>query len=42
VEVVETGTSGVIRFDLSAGTYRWTYVHIDGQSFTDSGTDECH
>jgi acid phosphatase type 7 len=42
VEVVETGTSGVIRFDLSAGTYRWTYVPIDGQSFTDSGTDECH
>jgi hypothetical protein len=42
VEVVETGTSGVLKLDLSAGSYRWTFVHIEGQTFTDSGTDECH
>jgi hypothetical protein len=42
VEKVETGTSGVLRLDLSAGSYSWTYVHIEGQSFTDSGTGSCH
>jgi hypothetical protein len=42
VEVVETGTSGVLKLDLSAGSYRWTFVPIEGQTFTDSGTDECH
>jgi hypothetical protein len=42
VEVVETGTSGVIKLDLSAGSYRWEFVPIEGQTFTDSGTDECH
>jgi acid phosphatase type 7 len=41
-EVVETGTSGVIKLDLSAGSYRWQYVPIAGQTFNDSGTDECH
>jgi hypothetical protein len=41
-EVVETGTSGVIKLDLSAGSYRWEFVPIEGQTFTDSGTDECH
>jgi hypothetical protein len=42
VKVVETGTSGVLKLDLSAGSYRWTFVPIEGQTFTDSGTDECH
>ena len=42
VEKVETSTSGVLRLDLSAGAYSWTYVHIEGKSFTDSGTGSCH
>ena len=42
VEKVETCTSGVLRLDLSAGSYSWTYDHIEGQSFTDSGTGSCH
>jgi acid phosphatase type 7 len=41
-EVVKTGTSGVIKLDLSAGSYRWQYVPIAGQTVSDSGTDECH
>jgi hypothetical protein len=42
VEKVETGTSGVLRLDLSAGSYSWRFVHIEGQSFIDSGTGSCH
>jgi hypothetical protein len=42
VEVVETGTSGVLKLELSAGSYRWNFVPIAGQTFTDSGTGTCH
>ena len=42
VEVVETGTSGVLKFDLHAGSYSWRFVHIEGQTFTDSGNGSCH
>ena len=41
VEVVETGTSGVLKLDLSAGSYSWVFP-IEGQTFTDSGEDSCH
>jgi hypothetical protein len=33
---------GVIRFDLSPGSYRWQFVPVDGQSFQDSGAGTCH
>jgi hypothetical protein len=42
VQVVETGTSGVLKLDLSVGSYSWRFVHIEGQSFTDSGEGSCH
>jgi acid phosphatase type 7 len=42
VEVVETGTSGVLKLTLSAGSYRWKFVPIAGQTFTDSGSGSCH
>jgi acid phosphatase type 7 len=42
VEVVETGTSGVLKLGLSAGAYRWEFVPIAGQTFTDSGNGFCH
>jgi acid phosphatase type 7 len=42
VEVVETGTSGVLKLTLSAGSYRWEFVPIAGQTFTDSGSGSCH
>jgi hypothetical protein len=42
VEVVKTGTSGVLKLDLSAGFYSWEFVPIAGQTFTDSGEGSCH
>jgi acid phosphatase type 7 len=42
VKVVETGTSGVLKLELSAGSYSWRFVHIEGQTFTDSGEGSCH
>jgi hypothetical protein len=42
VEVVETGTLGVLKLDLSAGAYRWEFVPVAGQTFTDSGNGSCH
>src|ERR671910_1307843 len=41
VQVVETGTSGVLKLELSAGSYSWEFVPIAGQSFTDSGDGSC-
>jgi len=41
VEVVETGTSGVLKLDLSSGSYSWEFVPIEGQTFTDSGDGSC-
>jgi acid phosphatase type 7 len=40
--VVKTGISGVLKLDLSAGSYSWEFVPIAGQTFTDSGNDFCH
>src|SRR5215218_6949674 len=42
VQVVETGTSGVLKLDLSVGSYSWRFVPIAGQTFTDSGEGSCH
>jgi hypothetical protein len=41
VQVVETGTSGVLKLDLSAGSYSWEFVPIAGQTFTDKGDGSC-
>src|ERR671913_2495712 len=41
VQVVETGTSGVLKLDLSAGSYSWEFVPIAGQAFTDTGDGSC-
>jgi acid phosphatase type 7 len=42
VEEVKTGTPGVLKLDLSVGSYSWEFVPIAGQSFTDSGNGSCH
>jgi acid phosphatase type 7 len=42
VKVVETGTSGVLKLDLRVGSYSWRWVHIEGQTFTDSSEGSCH
>jgi acid phosphatase type 7 len=41
VRVVETGTWGVLKLTLSAGSYSWEFVPIAGQTFTDSGEGSC-
>jgi len=33
---------GVLRLRLSAGSYTWKFLPVAGESFTDSGTGECH
>lgn len=33
---------GVIRFDLSAGSYRWQFLSAGGGGFGDSGVEMCH
>jgi hypothetical protein len=33
---------GVLRFDLSPGSYRWEFVPAESTSFRDSGSGTCH
>jgi acid phosphatase type 7 len=48
VEKVKTGTSGLLKLDLSAGFYRWMFVAVDGtpngkvMDSTPTGTESCH
>ena len=41
-EVRNSGTYGVVRFTLGQAGYTWDFVPVAGQSFTDSGSGECH
>jgi len=33
---------GVLKLDLYAGSYTWRFLHVEGETFTDSGTGQCH
>jgi hypothetical protein len=33
---------GVLRLRLSAGSYTWQFLPVAGETFTDSGTGQCH
>jgi len=33
---------GVLRLRLSAGSYTWKFLPVAGETFTDSGTGQCH
>jgi len=33
---------GVLRLRLSAGSYAWKFLPVAGETFTDSGTGQCH
>jgi hypothetical protein len=37
-----TGTDGVLKLTLEAGSYGWEFVAVAGESFADSGTAACH
>ena len=41
-QVFNGDTFGVLKLTLSAGTYAWEFVHVDGGTFADSGTGSCH
>jgi hypothetical protein len=41
-EVFNSSTFGVMRLTLSAGSYSWQFIPIAGQTFTDSGSENCH
>ena len=40
-EARDNSTYGVLRLVLLPGKYDWTFVAVEGQSFTDSGTGTC-
>jgi len=41
-EVIDNTSYGVLKLTLRDGTYDWQFVPIEGHSFTDSGSGECH
>jgi hypothetical protein len=41
-EVRNASTHGVLRLTLGADGYDWTFVPVAGESFTDSGSGDCH
>ncbi len=41
-EVRNSGTYGVLKLTLTAGSYSWVFVPAGVGTFTDSGTDTCH
>src|ERR671911_89747 len=42
LDIVQIGTFGVLKLALGADSYSWTFVPIAGQTFTDSGSGQCH
>jgi PKD repeat protein len=41
-EARSSGVYGVLKLTLDATSYRWEFVPVAGQTFTDSGTAACH
>ena len=41
-EVRNASTYGVLKLTLSPTSYSWEFVPVAGQTFTDSGTTDCH
>lgn len=41
-QVRNSSTYGVLKLTLSSTGYSWKFVPVAGQSFTDSGTTNCH
>ena len=42
LEVSRDDTHGVLKLTLMAGSYAWEFIPVQGESFTDSGSDVCH
>jgi acid phosphatase type 7 len=41
-ELRESDTYGVLQLTLNADGYDWQFLPVDGESFTDAGSDRCH
>ena len=41
-EVFNSTTFGVLKLTLSSGSYSWQFIPVAGQTFTDSGSENCH
>jgi hypothetical protein len=41
-EVRNASTYGVLKLTLHEGSYEWEFVPVEGETFTDSGTQSCH
>jgi acid phosphatase type 7 len=41
-EVRNANTYGVLKLTLHQSSYEWQFVPVEGQTFTDSGTTNCH
>jgi hypothetical protein len=41
-ELRNTGTYGVLKLTLHAGSYDWQFVPEAGKTFTDTGSQSCH
>ena len=42
IEASQTGTPGILKLTLRAGSYDWQFVPIAGETFTDAGSGACH
>jgi hypothetical protein len=40
--VRDNQTHGVIKFNLYLDRYEWEFIPIQGDTFTDSGSQACH
>lgn len=41
-EVRNTATFGVLKFTLLPDRYSWEFIPVDGQTFSDTGEENCH
>ena len=41
-EVFNSGTYGVLKFNLYSDHYEWEFIPVEGGEFTDSGSGVCH
>ena len=42
VDVRDNTSHGVLKLTLAPGSYSWEFVPVEGDTFTDSGTANCH
>jgi hypothetical protein len=40
--VLRSGVYGVLKLTLEEASYRWEFLPVTGQTFTDSGSGTCH